>query len=71
MQALNFWLDIERFNSIDESFVFIKWQMFREIQLRYFQMGVLQFPEAETTADGVITSELHKYITDKLTNTVI
>ena len=63
MQALNFWLDIERFNSIDESFVFIKWQMFREIQLRYFQMGVLQFPEAETTADGVITSEQQKYIT--------
>ena len=55
-QVLKFWLDIERYNSIDESLVFVKWQHFREIQLRYFQMGVLQFPETEVSADGVIAS---------------
>ena len=57
LQVLNFWLDIERFNNVDDSHVSEKWQRFREIQLKYFELGTHDFPETADTAEDIIESE--------------
>ena len=55
---LNFWLDLERYHNVDESHVCERWKQFREIKLKYFQLGDFLFPEDAVTSEEIIERKL-------------